>query len=258
MDRSTLLRRLAPPELRPTKLPPTPYPLDLRVRNEKQRQGIVPTCPPKPWRSRKPWRRLAVVVGILLSVAVTTLTATPGVAHDNVAKPKSAERRELTVAVPDFTLVDQDKAIVGFASLRGKAVIVNFMYTSCPDICPLLTASVKAVQSQLTPRERDNVHFLSITTDPEIDTPAILKGYARRHGVDLSNWSFLTGKPQALQQVWRNFGVSVDKKGKGLIDHTTLTTVVDPQGRMRFAYFGSFPNPSMILEDLRSLALWNQ
>jgi len=193
----------------------------------------------------------------LLGLAVTILMAPTSAAHDPVVKPKGAERRELTVPVPDFTLVDQNRMPVSFKGLRGKAVIVNFMYTSCPDICPLLTASVKAVQDNLTAKEQTQVRFLSITTDPEIDTAPVLKGYAQRHSVDFSNWSFLTGTAETLKPVWRNFGVSVSRQARGLIDHTTLTTIVDPAGRMRFAYFGSFPNPDTMLRDLRTLESHN-
>jgi len=186
------------------------------------------------------------------------LAAAQGVAHTPLAKPTGVERRELRVPVPDFRLADHNGVPLSFKSLRGNAIIINFMYTSCPDICPLLTASVKRVQDQLTAREQGNVRFLSITTDPEIDTPAILKAYAERHGVNLSNWSFLTGQPQTLARVWQDFGVTVRKQAKGLIDHTTLTTIVDAEGRMRFAYFGSYPDPDTMLRDLRTLGQANE
>jgi protein SCO1 len=189
----------------------------------------------------------------LLGVVMGMLAATHAAAHTPLPKPTGLERRELRVPVPDFILEDHNGVPLSFESLRGHAIIINFMYTSCPDICPLLTASVKRVQDQLSASEQNNVRFLSITTDPEIDTPAILRAYAERHGVDLSNWSFLTGQLQTLAKVWQSFGVTVRKQAKGLIDHTTLTTIVDAEGRMRFVYFGSYPNPDTMLRDLRTL-----
>jgi protein SCO1/2 len=174
--------------------------------------------------------------------------------HELKLKGEPAQRQELNVPIEDFTLTDQDGRAVAFSELRGKPLVINFMYTSCPDVCPLLTASLKILRQKMNPPEAASIRFLSITTDPEIDRPEILKAYSERHEADVPNWSWLTGSPEDLAAVWQDFGVAVKRKGRGLIDHTTLTVIADARGLMRFAYFGSFPDPDVLLQDLRAVA----
>lgn len=191
----------------------------------------------------------------LLAAALSLIASCADVwSHEPKLKGEPARRQELNAPIEDFVLTDQDGKAVAFAELRGKPLVINFMYTSCPDVCPLLTASVKILRDHMSPAEVANTRFLSITTDPEIDKPEILKAYSKRHEADVSNWFWLTGSPQELAPVWKNFGVAVERKARGLIDHTTLTVIADAQGNMRFAYFGSFPDPDLLLQDLRSVA----
>ena len=185
--------------------------------------------------------------------AVLLAPAAEAPAHESILKVKFAERRELNVVLDNFVLTDQNGKRLEFGKLRGKPVVINFMYTSCPDVCPLLTASLKIVRDHMNPAEAKAIRFLSITTDPEVDTPKVLKAYSRRHQADGAHWSWLTGKAQELAPVWQAFGVSVRRLARGLIEHTTLTVVADAAGHMRFAYFGSAPNPDVLMKDLRAL-----
>ena len=156
------------------------------------------------------------------------------------------------IPISDFTLVDQISREFQFSKLTGRVVVVAFAYTTCPDICPLITAALRRVQSGLTPDERTKVYLLTITTDPEIDLPKVLAGYGKRYGADFTNWSFLSGDQAALQKVWKNFGVGVKRKARGLVDHTPLTAVVDRQGKMRVAYLGPAPDAKVVLKDVGS------
>jgi protein SCO1/2 len=167
--------------------------------------------------------------------------------------PGKAERRELSLPIPNFFLTSQKGKPFGLHNHRGKIVLVSFMYTSCPDICPLITTNLRQVQKGLRSGERSSIFILSITTDPEIDSPPVLKSYAERYRVDFSNWSFLTGEEKRLAPVWKAFGVKVQKKARGLIDHTSLTALVDGKGIMRFVYHGTSPDSTVILKDLRTL-----
>src|SRR6266481_1984591 len=139
---------------------------------------------------------------------------------------------------PDFALLNQEGERFVSTALHGKIVVLDFIYTTCTDVCPLFTANFAQLQRRLNTEHKGNVFFVSITTDPEVDAPKVLKSYAQRYGADFQNWAFLTGSEAQLKQVWKNFGVRVIRKGRGLIQHTSLTTVLDQQGIRRFNYFG--------------------
>jgi len=172
------------------------------------------------------------------------------------AHPK-LERREVHIPIRDFSLIDQSNKMFKFNTFKGKVLLVDFAYTTCPDVCPLMTAAMRNVQDELTPPERKLVHLIMVTTDPEIDSPAVLASYAKRYHVDLSNWSFLTGDEPSLAKVWKNFGVGVKKIARGLVDHTPLTAIIDQDGVMRFGYYGTAPDSKMVLRDVRSLLSQN-
>ena len=187
----------------------------------------------------------------LLALALSTnFIRVEAFAHE--VQQKTVERREVYIPISDFTLVDQNSREFQFSKLTGRVVVVAFAYTTCPDICPLITAALRQVQSGLTPDERTKVFLLTITTDPEIDSPKVLAGYGKRYGADFTNWSFLSGDQAALQKVWKNFGVGVKRKARGLVDHTPLTAVVDRQGKMRVAYLGPAPDAKVVLKDVGS------
>ena len=162
-----------------------------------------------------------------------------------------AQRRVVRVDVRDFSLLDQNGRSFQFHSLKGKVVLVAFAYTTCPDICPLITAAMRTVQRDLNWSDRGSVHFLTITTDPEVDSPKVLRSYAERYEADLTNWSFLTSEEGVLKAVWKSFGVRVQRKARGLIDHTPLTALVDQKGVMRIGYYGTAPDPKLMLRDIK-------
>ena len=110
-----------------------------------------------------------------------------------------------------------------------------------------------SVQKNLSPKERESVYLLSVTKDPEIDKPEILKTYGERHQVDFTNWSLLTGDIQQLVLIWKAFGIKVLKKARGLVSHTSLTALMDKKGVVRLIYDGTAPDAKVILEDLRTL-----
>ena len=187
---------------------------------------------------------------VVLALAINSV-GDQAIAHE--IQHKTVERSAVVIPINDFTLVDQNSREFQFSNLTGRVVVVAFAYTTCPDVCPLLTAALRQVQSGLTPDERKKVFLLTITTDPEIDSPKVLASYGKRYGADSSNWSFLTGDQAALQKVWKNFGVGVKRQARGLVDHTPLTAVVDRQGKMRVAYVGPAPDAKLVLRDVRGL-----
>jgi protein SCO1/2 len=154
---------------------------------------------------------------------------------------------------PPFALTSQDGAPVSLASLRGKVVAVTFIYTGCPDICPLLTQKMVDVQDALGQEFGAKVAFVSITLDPEHDTPEVLKDYAQFWGANPEGWSFLTDSLDAVRDVTRRYGVFFAKKEDGSVEHSQLTTLVDADGQMRVQYLGARFDPEEFRRDLMSL-----
>jgi len=198
-----------------------------------------------------PGRLTLALLGIPAVAAV--LLAGPVEGHKGLP-PKKGEtgRQEVRGRRPvaDFTLKDQEGRPLASRDLRGKAVLVTFGFTTCVDVCPIQTAKGVAVEQALPAALRDRVHMLLITTDPGVDTPAALKEYARKFGADPTRFSFLTGDPAALATVWHDFGVAVKKKGPGNVDHTTLTSLVDPEGNLRVNYYGLGWTPAGVVRDI--------
>ena len=154
---------------------------------------------------------------------------------------------------PPFTLTSQDGKPVALSDLRGTVVAVTFIYTGCPDICPLLTQKMVDVQDALGADFGAKIAFVSISLDPERDTPEVLKDYAQFWGANLAGWSFLTGSPEAVHDVTRRYGVFFAKKEDGSVDHTQLTSLIDTDGQLRVQYLGARFDPEEFRQDLMSL-----
>ena len=181
--------------------------------------------------------------------------ALPAAAHLPIP-PKKGEigRKEVHSAASGFTLVDQSGQKYKFSGASGKIVLVNFIYTSCPDVCPLYTAKMAAIQRALEEGKNDRYLFLSISTDANRDTPEKLKAYADAFKADYRRWHFLTGSAQELAPVWKEFGVRVKELSDGQVQHTNLMTLIDPKGIRRVDYYGDKWLEKEVLKDLRQLA----
>jgi protein SCO1/2 len=153
----------------------------------------------------------------------------------------------------DFALNDQDGKPRTLADFKGKAVVIFFGYTHCPDVCPTTMAEMAAVMKQLGP-DADGVQVLFVTLDPERDTPALLKQYVPAFD---PRFIGLSGDPEATARVAKEFRVFYQKApGKDAdsytLDHTAASYVFDPQGRVRlFVRHGQGPEP--IVHDLKML-----
>ena len=153
---------------------------------------------------------------------------------------------------PGFTLMDADGKKVELSDFRGNVVVMNFLYTNCPDICPLHSEKVASIQESInqTPM-KDMVQFITITTDPAFDTPKILKSYGREHGLDLVNWIFLTSgvnKPAATRKLAERYGFKFTLGKEGYQMHGIVTMIIDKIGNLRAKYHGlKFNKTTMIL-----------
>lgn len=151
---------------------------------------------------------------------------------------------------PDFRLTDQDTNLRSLADLRGKAVVLDFIYTHCPGPCPILTGLQVALQRRLPPALRERTAFVSISLDPVRDTPERLRSYAKQRGADLTGWWFLTGDPAVVEDVVRRYGVGSVRQEDGEIQHLVITFLIDPEGRIARRYVGLEHEPEAIERDL--------
>jgi protein SCO1/2 len=155
-----------------------------------------------------------------------------------------------TEAAPEIRLTDQDGRPFALSSLRGSAVLLDFIFTHCTGPCPILTSSRVRLQQRLGDSLRGKVHFVSVSIDPGRDTPERLREYARAQGADLAIWSFLTGTPEAVEGVLRAYHVGRLRDPDGGINHTVVTYLIDTRGRIRRPYLGLEVPPDQLLADL--------
>jgi protein SCO1/2 len=157
--------------------------------------------------------------------------------------------------VPDSALVDETGKASPLSTLRGHRVALTFIYTRCPlpDFCPLMDRQLADVQREVarTPELRD-VRLLSVTLDPEFDTPAVLAKHAKTVGADPRVWRFLTGERDQVMPFARRFGVIAEPGEAGTVVHNLRTAVIDPQGRLVTAYSGNMWTPAELVADLKA------
>ena len=188
----------------------------------------------------------ALAVVALAAVTLVLLRDAPQYIAQEPPLPKIAP-------APEFALTSQDGEPVTLADFRGKVMAVTFIFTLCTSTCPVLTPMMSFVQDRLGSDFGRKIAFVSITVDPERDSPEVLKQYAQAFGANLTGWSFLTGAPVAIQDVTRRYGVYASKAGNGDFDHTFLTSIVDARGILRVQYLGVRFDPEEFRRDLLSL-----
>jgi protein SCO1/2 len=137
--------------------------------------------------------------------------------------------------IPDFALTNEFGQPLSLHSFQGRAVGLTFFFTRCPipEYCPRLTKNFQGAIERLKalPDGPTNFHFLSISFDP-VDTPVLLRSYARQYKYDSNHWSFVTGNNEQIQELARGFGVGVTKEGGGY-NHNFSTVIFDAAGRLQ-------------------------
>lgn len=163
--------------------------------------------------------------------------------------------REVGETVPDFALYDQTGRVVQMNRFRGKKIALNFIYTRCPiaTMCPAATQKMMQVQQLARESGVENLELVSITLDPEYDTPAILREYAEARGIDTANFSFLTGPQSAIKDLLAQFGVLSVFEGD-LIKHTLTTLLIDENGKIIDRADGSQWDPKDFVAKMRKKA----
>jgi protein SCO1/2 len=142
--------------------------------------------------------------------------------------------------IPPFRLVNQDGSVVSNYDFDGKIYVADFFFTSCPDICPVIQRNMLKLYQKY--RNNRQVRLLSYTIDPDHDTSSKLKWYAKKLGVEDSQWEFLRGSKQVIFSLAKNdYMVSIDDdtKGPGGFAHEGYLVLVDKEKRMRGVYDGT-------------------
>ncbi len=169
-------------------------------------------------------------------------------------------RKEVSGSAPDFTLTNQDGRKISLQDLRGKIIVVTFIFTNCESGCLISTVKLKDVQSAF---KNKPVHLVSISFDPAHDTPARLKEYAKHFEVDLGNWSFLTGTKEEVDPVLFDYQIEVNRGGKrgpsgeilrtSIVDHEMKSFVIDEAGMKRFEYWGQDFDTKVVIQDIAKI-----
>jgi protein SCO1/2 len=192
------------------------------------------------------------VLQIVLRGLVVCLASAGLAGNSAVAAPEGDAGLPRIGPAPDFALIDQDGRRFSLSDVRGKVTVVTFIFTSCSDTCPLLTAKLVGVQRKLG-QEASRFFVAAITVDPLHDTPANLRKYAQAHSAGRENFAFLTGSFEQIEDVARRYAVFRKSQENGGVDHTFLTSVIDRNGTLRVQYIGTRFDPAEFTEDIRSL-----
>ena len=153
---------------------------------------------------------------------------------------------------PAVELTDSGGRPFSLDSLRGRAVLVSFVYTTCNGTCPATTAALDRSRRALRDAGLwgDRVAFVSITLDPARDTPAALAAYARAYRADPKAWNFLTGTPAEVDRVLKAWDMWARPLPSGVIDHPSRVFLVDPAGHRREIYNLESLTPEVVVQDV--------
>ena len=159
---------------------------------------------------------------------------------------------------PGFELEDADGRKVRLADLRDKVVVLHFIYTNCPDVCPLHAERIAEIQETVNQTMmKDLVQFISVTTDPKNDTAEVMRGYGPVHGLDPANWMFLrsgTAKPEdTTRKLAEQYGHKFTKVDERYQIHGLVIHVIDHEGRWRANFHGLKFQPTNLVVFIAAL-----
>ncbi|MCH8942979.1 MAG: SCO family protein [Bacteroidetes bacterium] len=163
----------------------------------------------------------------------------------------------------NYKLIDQDSTVFNFPKdLKGKNVIISYLFTNCPDICPLTTHNIISIKEQLDKEGITDVEYVEISFDPERDSPSVLKNYANVRGIKSNSWHFLTGNKKVIFNLLNELNVrampgdtTITSKGDTLyyFIHTDRISLLDKQGRLRKNFNGSKVDKDELISSLKQL-----
>jgi protein SCO1/2 len=184
---------------------------------------------------------------------LTALAILPGCKFARQYLPAGAyETSGTTNCLPDITLKDKSGQPVTLSSLKGKPVLIDFIYTSCPGPCLVLTARMRKIAQDLGPQLGRDITLVSVTVDPEHDGPKQLAYYAKEQGATFPGWYFLTGTPQQIDDVLGNFKLKRVREADGSVDHIIDFFMLSPDGLEARVYNPDEIGPEAIAADVQS------
>lgn len=177
--------------------------------------------------------------------------AAKALAQDTAMRGKDVYR-EIGENAPEFTLLDQEGRTVSMSRFRGKQVMLNFIFTRCPiaTMCPAATQRMMEVQAAAKKANVVDLELVSVSLDPEYDTPGVLKDYAAVRGIDTSNFTFLTGPDAAVRHLLAQLGVIREFEGN-TIKHSLATVLINEDGRIVHRVDGSLWQVDDFVERMR-------
>jgi protein SCO1/2 len=182
-----------------------------------------------------------MVVGALLLCSAAAAAGTPPFVGPRISHP---------ARTPDFALRDQNGQLLRLSAQRGKVVMLTFMYTHCPDVCPLSAVHIEEALSRLGSLRKD-VTVLAVTVDPHGDTRAAVRSFIRSHRLG-PQFHYLTGPLPTLGKIWRQYEITSLKLGVAAPDHTFYVLLLDRTGKTRVLFDATATSKAMA-HDVRLL-----
>jgi protein SCO1/2 len=195
-----------------------------------------------------PARATTRVLVLLLGAVLATFAAAAARSASGPNPPFIVPTLKHPAAPPDFALRDQHGQVVRLSLLRGKVVLLTFLYTHCPDVCPLTATNLNTALARIG-RARKDVRVLAVSVDSKGDTPASVAAFIRSHRLR-PQFHYLTGTEKTLRAVWRAYRVQAVPQGEAGVDHTLYTLLIDPGGKAR-VLFDVQARPAAIAHDVR-------
>ncbi len=206
---------------------------------------------------------LPLVAVLVLAAAIAVLLQSTGKNSQPLAagvhstKSTSFQGNELSPPkqAPPLALRNYLGERVNINSYRGKAVLVTFLYTHCPDVCPLIAANLRVAQNEMGAATTAKVQIIAVSVDPRGDTPQTVAEFLKLHGMT-GRMKYLIGSPKELGKVWQAWGVGSERDAQqpDIVNHSALVYGIDASGKMRTLYIGGTWNPSEIAHDVPLLA----
>lgn len=190
--------------------------------------------------------RFTIIPAVLIAVLANASGALAHEGHADMDTFMGSEEQffqAIDEPAPPFDLMDADGNAVSLSDFADKIVVLNFIFASCTDVCPLQSQVIADIQDKINVGPmKDMVQFITVTTDPETDTPDVLRSYGEIHGLDPVNWMFLTASPTDPEDTTRELSEAYDNTFTPLEDgqqmHGVVTNVIDRGGRLAAKFHG--------------------